>query len=71
MFLTNQIESEKVSGKKPSHKTDDYKEIKKAKYDPEFWRMNNPIKYSFEENKSIDQYEKGKFFGNYFEQENK
>jgi hypothetical protein len=70
LFLTNQIESEKVSGKKPSHKTDDYKEIKKAKYDPEFWRMNNPIKYSFEENKSIDQYEKGKFFGNYFEQEN-
>lgn len=68
LLLTNYELNKKIRGKKSSPKTDDYKEIKKAKYDPEFWRMNNPIKYSFEENKSIEQYEKGRFFGNYFEQ---
>lgn len=53
-------------GYKNSIKTHDFKEISKVKYDPVFWKENNPVKYTSEEDRAIEIYDKNKYFGTYF-----
>lgn len=60
--------SDKVNrkGVKNSIKTHDFKEISKVKYDPVFWKENNPVKYTTGEEEAVRIYDKNNYFGTYF-----
>lgn len=69
LYFYDYFTNESFRGKKVSLKTDDLKEVKNAPYNPEFWKKNNPIKYTIDEDEAIKVYDKNNYFGTYFENE--
>lgn len=69
LYFYDYFTNESFRGKKVSLKTDDLKEVKNAPYSPEFWKKNNPIKYTIDEDEAIKVYDKNNYFGTYFENE--
>lgn len=69
LYFYDYFNNDSFKGKKVSLKTSDFEEVKNAPYNSEFWKKNNPIKYTIDEDKAIEVYSKNNYFGTYFDNE--